>query len=166
MAINKIIKFGVEHRAIELRSDPDSTLKSIAKILSDEIGQKISYQTVYRYFDTHDKEKARAVESSSKLMAKVAEAEIDTIELSISCVKELAEISELAKNEGDYRNATMAIDKMFTGIDIVNKILGKYPNAGQNINLNFENNEQRIVVYIPENNRDQTTARTTRAILE
>jgi hypothetical protein len=60
----------------------------------------------------------------------------------------------------------MAIDKMFTGIDIVNKILGKYPNAGQNINLNFENNEQRIVVYIPENNRDQTTARTTRAILE
>jgi hypothetical protein len=149
MAINKIIKLNLESRAIELRGE-DKSFAIIAKMLSDESKEKINESSVQRFFAARDQAVVQAVEKSDKLKAKVAEAEINTIDEAMKTVEELREISKLAKDAGDYRTAAIALDKVYTGLDIVNKVLGKYkvtmPDGNAGVN---------VVFYLPGNNRDE-----------
>lgn len=136
MAINKIIKLNLESRAIELRGE-DKSFAIIAKMLSDESKEKINESSVQRFFAARDQAVVQAVEKSDKLKAKVAEAEINTIDEAMACVDELKDICERAKEAGDYRTAIQAIDKIFAGLDIVNKVLGKYQATPQ-VQFNFQ----------------------------
>jgi len=47
----------------------------------------------------------------------------------MACIRELRSICKAAKDEGDNRTAVMAVDKVYTGLDIINKVLGKYQNT-------------------------------------
>lgn len=143
MAVNKIIKFNLESRTIELRGTigNERSFADIAKILSDESKEDISQSSVQRFFASREQAKVQAVEKSDKLKAKVAEAEINTIDEAMACVDELKDICDKAKKAGDYRTAIQAIDKIFAGLDIVNKVLGKYQTSPQNV---FNFNEVNI----------------------
>jgi hypothetical protein len=96
---------------------------------------------VQRFFASKEQAKVQAVEKSDILKARVAEAEINTIDEAMACVDELKDICSLAKEEGDLKTAVQAIDKIFTGLDIVNKVLGKYQTSPQNV---FNFNEVNI----------------------
>lgn len=128
MAINKITKFNLESRAIELRGllGNGKSHAEIARILSEESNHKITTSSVQRFFASREQAVVQAAEKSDKLKAKVAEAEINTIDEAMACVDELKDICDKAKEAGDYRTAIQAIDKIFAGLDIVNKVLGKY----------------------------------------
>jgi len=122
---NKIVSLSLESRAIDLKSQ-DRTYREIASILSEEARQQISHSAVKRYFDSREQAKVQAVEKSDKLQAKVAEAEINTITEAMACVDKLKDICEAAMKDGDHRTAILAVKEIYTGLDIVNKVLGKY----------------------------------------
>jgi hypothetical protein len=95
---------------------------------------------VYRYFDTHDKEKARAVESSSKLMAKVAEAEINTVGKRQDLIQKLEDLAQLAIEQGDLKVAVDALKEATSALNSLDKLLGKYEtNPAVQVNLNQVN---------------------------
>lgn len=144
MTKNKIVSLNLESRAIDLKAQ-DRTVREIASILSEESRQSISYSAVQRYFDSYEQAKARAVEKSDKLQAKVAEAEINTITEAMACIDELKNICKAAQKKGDHRTAIMAIDKIYTGLDIVNKVLGKYQVSHQNV---FSNSDVHINLQV------------------
>lgn len=125
MAINKITKLNLETRAVDLRGH-DKSFTQISEILSQESKETITSSSVQRFFASRDQAKVEAVEKSDQLKAKIAEAEINTIEEAMACIRELRSICKAAKDEGDNRTAVMAIDKVYTGLDIINKVLGKY----------------------------------------
>ncbi len=52
MAISKIVMFGLETRAVELKNQHKSNYE-IARILSKEAGMLIARDSVYEYFKTH-----------------------------------------------------------------------------------------------------------------
>lgn len=143
MAQNKIKKFGLYSRAIELRGPlgEEKSFADIARILSEESEENITQSSVQRFFASLEKEKQKAVAKSDQLKAKVAEAEINTIDEAMACIDELKDICRGAKEAGDYRTAVMAMDKVFSGLDIVNKVLGKYQTSPQNV---FNFNEVNI----------------------
>lgn len=149
MARNKIVSLDLESRAIELKSQ-GRTFRDIASVLSEESKHEISHSSVKRFFDANDRAMVRVVEKTDKLKARVAEAEINTIDEVMECIDELKKICKAAQKDGDNRTAVLAVDKIFTGLDIVNKVLGKYkvsmPEGGGGINIMF---------YLPNNNRDE-----------
>jgi len=65
MAISKIVKFGLETRAIELKNQRKSDYE-IADILTSESGKKISRDNVYNYFRTHYKILKKLAEEDAK----------------------------------------------------------------------------------------------------
>lgn len=136
MTKNKVVSLSLESRAITLRSN-SKTYREIAEVLSEESKQQISHSAVKRYFDSREQAKIQAVEKSDKLQAKVAEAEINTITEAMACIDELKKICKSAQDEGDNRTAIQAIDKIYTGLDIINKVLGKYQSAPQ-VQFNFQ----------------------------
>jgi len=99
---------------------------------------------------SREREKQIAVEKSNKLKAKVAEAEINTLTEAMACIDELKKICKASQEEGDNRTAIQAIDKIYTGLDIVNKVLGKYK-----VSLPESNCGVNIMFYLPGNNRDE-----------
>lgn len=136
MKINKLVKLGKESRAVDLRGQ-DRSHSEIANILSEETGEKISTSSVQRFFASREQAKIQAVEKSDKLKAKVAEAEINTIDEAMACIDDLKDICDTAKGEGDLKTAILAIDKIYAGLDIINKVLGKYQTSPQ-VQFNFQ----------------------------
>lgn len=149
MAINKITKFNLESRAISLQ-EKNKPYEEIADVLSNESGEVITKSSVQRFFASREREKQIAVEKSNKLKAKVAEAEINTLTEAMACIDELKKICKASQEEGDNRTAIQAIDKIYTGLDIVNKVLGKYK-----VSLPESNCGVNIMFYLPGNNRDE-----------
>ncbi|WP_407356784.1 hypothetical protein [Methanolobus sp. WCC5] len=149
MTKNKIVSLDLESRAVSLKAQ-NKTFREIAFILSEESKQKISHSSVKRYFDSCEQAKVQAVEKSDKLQAKVAEAEINTLAEAMACIDELKKICKASQEEGDNRTAIQAIDKIYTGLDIVNKVLGKYK-----VSLPESNSGVNIMFYLPGNNRDE-----------
>lgn len=88
MRINGIVKHDLENRAKNLRGE-GRTLEEISNILSAESNVIISLSSVYRYFESNEKAAVQAIEKSDKLKAKVAEAEISTIEDRQTVIKAL-----------------------------------------------------------------------------
>lgn len=137
MSKNKVVQFGLESRAIALKSQ-DKTFREIASTLTEESKQNISYSSVKRYFDFCETAAIQAVEKSDQLKAKVAEAEINTINECLNCITELKDICGVAKKAGNTKDAIQAIDKIYTGLDMLNKVLGKYPTGGPQVQFNFQ----------------------------
>jgi hypothetical protein len=143
MATNKITRFKLEPLAEELRAR-NKSYAEIAAELCKVSKQEISVSSVQRFFTSNEQAKIKAVEKSDKLQAKVAEAEINTLTEAMACVDKLKDICEAAMNDGDHRTAILAVKEIYTGLDIVNKVLGKYKTSP----LVQVNNQQNNVVNI------------------
>jgi acetaldehyde dehydrogenase (acetylating) len=139
--INKIVKFDLDERAVHLRGEKQLSFNEIATTLSDESGEKISKASVQRFFEARDRDRQKAVAMSSKLQAKVTEAEINTLTDIIECHDDLKFICKEAMKSGDYKTAIQAIDKRLSSIDLMNKALGKYQTTPQNV---FANSDVQI----------------------
>lgn len=135
MKQNILVKYNLESRAVELRGQEKSHAQ-IAKVLSEESKNTITTSSVQRFFASRDQAKVQAVEKSDKLKAQVAEAEINTVQGCLRCIDDLQGICQEAREAGDLRAAILAIDKIYIGLDMLNKILGKYQLASHSINAN------------------------------
>jgi hypothetical protein len=139
-AQNKIIKFKLETRARELRDLGKSTW-DIAEILSGETDKKITQSSVHRYFASFEQEQKEAIEKREELVARVADAEISTIEDRQAVITGLLNIAKNATENGHPRTAIEAYRIATTALDSLDKRIGKLspspntPNT-QNIFLN------------------------------
>lgn len=151
MAEHKIVRYCLQSRASQLKAEKKS-YRDISKILSKESGQPISNTSVQRYFEAMDQAKVEVVEKSDKLKAKILEAEFNTVSGCVTCIEDLQQICTLAKESGDLKTAILAIDSIYKGLDMLNKILGKYQTGPQNqfnfMEVNVDGARERIISRI------------------
>lgn len=132
----KITALHLENRTVELLAE-GKTLRAVAAILSSECGQGISHSAVKRYVESVERAKLDVVTRSDKLKTKIIEAEFNTVRGCMDCIETLNEICQEARDSGDLHIAIMAIDKVYKGLDMMNRILGKYQVQPQQNTINF-----------------------------
>lgn len=138
--INKIVKFDLDERAVHLRGEKQLSFNEIATTLSDESGEKISKASVQRFFEARDRDRQKAVAMSSKLQAKVAEAEINTVGKRQDLIQKLEDLAQLAIEQGDLKVAVDALKEATSALNSLDKLLGKYEtNPAVQVNLNQVN---------------------------
>jgi len=136
MQRTKIEVLNLQNKAIELRTVNKLSYQKIAEKLTKYSGQTITYDVVRRFFALKEKDAVEVAGKSDKLKAKLVEGEINTIQGCVDCIEQLKDICKKCKEEGDYRGAIQAIDKIYPALDMLNKVLGKYQNLPAP-NLNF-----------------------------
>ena len=134
MQKTQIEKLGLQNKAIELRAT--MSFREVAKGLSKHSGKNITYDMVRNFFTYRDRDAVEVAAKQDKLKAKLVEGEINTIQGCVDCIDELKDICKKCKEEGDYRGAIQAIDKIYPALDMLNKVLGKYQNLPAP-NVNF-----------------------------
>jgi hypothetical protein len=141
MRINNIIKFDLETQAKELKGE-GKTLEEISQTLTEESKTPISLSTVFRYFGSNEKALVQAIEKSDKLQAKVADAEINTINKRMEVILSLIEIGAEARLEGDRRGAVLALKAATEALHLLDQRLGKLtPN---NTLIQINNNSSKL----------------------
>jgi len=141
MRINNIIKFDLETQAKELKGE-GKTLEEISQTLTEESKTPISLSTVFRYFGSNEKALVQAIEKSDKLQAKVADAEINTINKRMGVILSLIEIGAEARLEGDRRGAVLALKAATEALHLLDQRLGKLtPN---NTLIQINNNSSKL----------------------
>ena len=136
MQKTRIEILGLQNKAIELRTVNKLSYRQIAKELTEFSGEKITFDIVRRFFALKEHDAVEVAAKSDKLKAKLVEGEINTIQGCVDCIDELKDICKKCKDEGDYRGAIQAIDKIYPALDMLNKVLGKYQNLPAP-NVNF-----------------------------
>ncbi len=108
MAISKLVKLGLEQRAIELKNSRKSDYET-AKILTIESGKKISRENVYNYFRTHYKILKKLAEEDAKFQEEVMRQHLDVNAQLLYINQETkAAIEEMEKNGSDpWRRAPL-----------------------------------------------------------
>lgn len=119
MATNKLVKFNLEQRAINLKGQ-DKSFEEIASILSDESKNKITSSSVFRFFESRDIAVAQAISKNDKLQAKVADIQINTVNKRYDLVDKLIALSERAEAAGEFHAAQSALrgaNEVYKGLD-------------------------------------------------
>lgn len=119
MATNKIIKYNLEKRAVDLKGQ-GKTFDEIAVILSDESKNNISSSSVFRFFESHEIAVAQAISKNDKLKARVADIEINTVNKRYDLIDKLINLSERAADAGEFNAAQAALrgaNDVYKGLD-------------------------------------------------
>jgi hypothetical protein len=116
MRINTVIKHDLESRAKDLKAS-EKTLDEIAFILSNESKQTVTKSAVFRYFESNEKAAVQVIEKQDKLKAKIAEAEISTIEQRIQVIDGLLDLAKDAEMEHVRVNAYKAANEALDSLD-------------------------------------------------
>jgi hypothetical protein len=145
MATNKIIKNNLEPRAIDLKGD-GKTFDEIATILSEESKNKITLSSVFRFFESNDKAVAQSISKNDKLKAKVADAEISTINGRITVIEKLISVFETCESIHDIQVISREIKEHYDSLD---KCRGKWINTAVNIDNSKIENSVNVVLHLP-----------------
>lgn len=131
---NKIQVLNLSDKAVQLRAEGLS-FRQISKELTKRAKQPITYHVVQKFFSKREHDAIEVVGKSDKLKTKIVEAEINTIQECMKCLADLQEVFDRAMDEGDLRAAIMATGEKWKGIDIINKVLGKYQNLPEMVSV-------------------------------
>lgn len=152
MQKTRIEILGLQNKAIELRTVNKLSYRQIAKELTEFSGEKITFDIVRRFFALKEHDAVEVAAKSDKLKSKIVDAEINTIQECMKCLADLQLVFDQALENGDLRAAIMATGEKWKGIDIINKVLGKYQNLPDMVNNVTQNNvfvsiDQRVKEY-------------------
>ena len=128
MAINRIIKLGVEKEANKLKAQGLSDYE-IARQLSKISGQKITQSTVWRYFNKNRDPVVNRIKQREEVVTKAVNTRIDSVQQLISINNETLKILEEAKLSGDLRTALKAIERIEKQLELQAKLLGDIKEA-------------------------------------
>ncbi len=131
---SKIIQFNLETRLKELR-EKNRGEDEIASTLSKESNKKITRSCVHRYLAAQVRENRGLIEKNNRLKARVVELELDTVQARHELIRELRELARQAKDEGDIRAAMSGLEKAISGLDSLDKRLGKFAPEVANVVL-------------------------------
>ncbi len=136
MAINKIIKLGLEEQANELKAQGLSDYK-IAEELSKIAGIKITRSTVYRYFSSNHDPVVNRIKQREEIVTKAVNGRIDAVQQLIAINNETLRILEEAKASGDLKTALRAIERIEKQLELQAKLLGDIQEAPTTIIWNI-----------------------------
>jgi hypothetical protein len=131
---NKIQVLNLSDKAVQLRAEGLS-FRQISTELTKRARQPITYHVVQKFFSKREHDAIEVVGKSDKLKTKIVEAEINTIEECMKCLADLQDVFDRAMEEGDLRAAILATGEKWKGIDIINKVLGKYQNLPEMVSV-------------------------------
>ena len=131
---NKIQVLNLSDKAVQLRAEGLSFIQ-ISTELTKRANQPITYHVVQKFFSKREHDAIEVVGKSDKLKTKIVEAEINTIQECMKCLADLQEVFDRAMDEGDLRAAILATGEKWKGIDIINKVLGKYQNLPEMVSV-------------------------------
>lgn len=123
MAINRIIKLGLEEEANNLKSQGLSDYQ-IAKELSERSGQKITQSTVWRYFNRNKDTVLKRIKQREEIITKAVNGRIDSVQQLIAINEETIKILQEAKDSGDLKTALKAIERIEKQLELQAKLLG------------------------------------------
>ncbi|RLI81665.1 hypothetical protein DRP04_05600 [Archaeoglobales archaeon] len=123
MAINKIIKLGLEEQANKLKAQGLSDYK-IAEELTKIAGIKITRSTVYRYFNSNHDPVVQHVKQREEIVTKAINGRIDAVQQLIAINEETLRILKKAKESGDLKTALKAIERIEKQLELQAKLLG------------------------------------------
>ncbi|RLI74997.1 hypothetical protein DRP05_15480 [Archaeoglobales archaeon] len=123
MAINRIIKLGLEEEANILKAQGLSDYQ-IAKELSERCGQKITQSTVWRYFNRNKDPLVQHVKQREEIVTKAINGRIDSVQQLIAINEETIRILKEAKAAGDLKTALKAIERIEKQLELQAKLLG------------------------------------------
>lgn len=145
MALNKIVKYNLKSKAIALKNEGKSN-ESIADILSKDSNLSISESSVQRFFESNDKDVAEAISKNDKLKTRIAEAEIAVMEKRLSHIEKLEYLFETCESKAEVCMVSRELREHF---DSVNKSIGKWINAGINIDNSKTENKLNVILHLP-----------------
>lgn len=129
MAINRIIKLGLEEEAGRLAADPGMNKSKIAAELSRISGQEITRSTVQRYFQANGDPVQKAVKTREEIVARTINERLDTVG-QLRVINETA-VRILNSNIADNpRTAIMALREIREQLALQAKLLGDLPADG------------------------------------
>ena len=131
---NKTQVLNLSDKAVQLRAEGLS-FRQISTELTKRAKQPITYHVVQKFFSKREHDAIEVVGKSDKLKTKIVEAEINTIQECMKCLADLQEVFDRAMDEGDLRAAILATGEKWKGIDIINKVLGKYQNLPEMVSV-------------------------------
>lgn len=159
---NQIIKLGLEARANTLRSSikPVYSVRDIAKILSEESGTVVNFQSVQRYFTANfSKPKPvkadavkppdpiiRAVQARTEVVAAAVQERLDTLQQLRDINQDTLDILKEAKGDGKTGSksnpglALAAIQRIEKQLELQAKLLGDLPSQ-PTINITIIENQ-------------------------
>lgn len=140
MAINRIVKYGLEKRAKDLKGRGKSE-REIASLLSVDANQTITQSSVNRYFAVRDQVVKEAIQQNDKLKEKAAQLELDTVLQRQDIIKEIQELARQAKKDGELKTALYGLDKAISAMDSLDKRLGRLTGDGTIVNVNVQVNQ-------------------------
>lgn len=140
MAINKIIKFGLEEEASKLKEQGNSD-QSIANELSKSSGQKITRSTVYRYFSNSNRDPVvRNIKQREEVISKAVNSRLETAEQLERINKAALYILKEALQSAEYNVALKAIREVTNQLELQSKIIGDISDQ-PTVNINFVQNQ-------------------------
>jgi|Deesub1362A_J573_1020465.scaffolds.fasta_scaffold01674_6 predicted transcriptional regulator len=139
MAINRIIKLGLEEEANALKSQGMSDYQ-IAKELSERSGQRITQSTVWRYFNKNKDPVINRIKQREGILTKAVNGRINSLEQLITINEETITILQEAKIAGELRTALKAIERIEKQLELQAKLLGDISNQPI-ININLIQNQ-------------------------
>jgi hypothetical protein len=145
MRINTISKLNLESRATALKLS-GLTYTKIAEVLSKETGQAISMDSVYRFFKFNMSAASQVVESKERLMTKVLESELNTIQTRIQAIQGLLSLAESARSEFVRAQSYKFVIEACTSLDERSGILSP---KGALIQIN-NNNPNSKLEFMPD----------------
>jgi hypothetical protein len=134
MQRTKIEVLNLQNKAIELRTVNKLSYQKIAEKLTKYSGQTITYDVVRRFFALKEKDAVEVAAKSDKLTSKIVETELDTVNECMKNLQDCQKVFDKAFTDGDMRAAILAIAERWKGIDMINKVLGKYKNLPELVN--------------------------------
>jgi hypothetical protein len=140
MRINTISKLNLESRATALKLS-GLNYTQIAETLSKETGQAISMDSVYRFFKFNMSAASQVVESKEKLMTKVLECELDTVQTRIQAIHGLLELAASARSEFVRAQSYKFVIEACTSLDERSGILSP---KGALIQINNNNPNSKL----------------------
>jgi predicted transcriptional regulator len=139
MAINRIIKLGLEEEANSLKAQGLSDYQ-IAKELSERSGEKITQSTVWRYFNKNNDVVLNRIKDREEIVTKSINTRLDTVQQLISINEDTKLILQEAKLSGDLRTALKAIERIEKQLELQAKLLGDISDQPI-VNISFIQNQ-------------------------
>lgn len=129
MAINRIVKLGLEEEAGRLAADPGMNHRKIAEELTRISGEPITRSTVMRYFQTNSDPVQVAVRAREEIVARTINERLDTIGQLRTINQSAVTILNKTETE-DPRTAIMALREIREQLALQAKLLGDLPADG------------------------------------
>ena len=153
MKVNRIVKFGLEEIAHQLKVQGLSE-SEIARELSKLAGEEISRYTVLRYFKSNKDPIIQRAKQREEIVSRAINSRLDVIEQLNRINQTVWQLANKALESGDSRTALQSLSEIRKQIELQAKLLGDLPDQQIKVDIEFKNQilkfERNLINFVLE----------------